>query len=66
MPLKSGSSKKTIQKNIKELTTSKPSAAREKGIKTLAKKKGISTKAAKAIQATAIAYSKAGKSKKTK
>lgn len=64
MPLKSGTSKKTIQKNIKELSSSKPSASREKGIKTLAKKKGISTKAAKNIQAVAIAYSKAGKSKK--
>lgn len=66
MPLKKGSSAKTIKTNIKELTTSKPSSAREKGIKTLAKKRGISPKAAKAIQATAIAYSKAGKSNKSK
>ncbi len=59
MPLKKGTSKKTISKNIKELVTSAPGAAREKGIATLAKKRGISTKKAQQKQAIAIAMSKA-------
>jgi hypothetical protein len=58
----SGSSKKTISKNIGELVGTKAGKTREKGIKTLAKKRGISTKQAKKIQAVAIAYSKARKS----
>lgn len=62
MPLKKGKSKKTISANIAELM-GKPSAARKKSIKTLAKKQGTSTKAAKQKQAVAIALSAAGKSK---
>jgi len=57
MPLFKG--KKNIGKNIKELMTGKPSSARAKGIKTLAKRKGISIKKAKQLQAVAISMSKA-------
>ena len=63
MPLKSGSSKKVISANIKELVGSSPSNSRAKGIATLARKRGISSKSAKVKQAVAIAYSKAKKSK---
>ncbi len=65
MPLQSGSSSKTISKNIKTLMDEKPSATRKKAIHTIAKKKWISEKKAEQKQAIAIAYSKAGKSKKT-
>ncbi len=64
MPLKSGSSKKTIASNIKELASSMPGAARAKGIKTMMKR-GMSAKEAKIKQAVAISYAKAGKSKKS-
>ena len=64
MPLLKGKSKSVISKNIKELATSKPGAARKKGIATLAKKTGMTPKKAKMKMAVAIAYSKAGKSKK--
>lgn len=64
MPLLPGKSRKTIQKNIAELTATKPSKARAKGIATLAKKRGISRKKAQQIQAEAIAFSKARKSRK--
>ncbi len=64
MPLKLGKSKKTIKSNIKELIGSKPSKSRARGIATLAKKRGISKKRAKAIQAVAISYSKSRNSKK--
>jgi hypothetical protein len=63
MPLQRGSSQKTISKNIEELNRTKPSAAREKGIRTLARKRGISYNKAKQIMSEAIAYSVAGKSK---
>lgn len=66
MPLKSGKSKKVIGSNIKELMTAKPGAARAKGIATLAARRGISPAKAKQVQASAIAYSKAGKTKKRK
>jgi hypothetical protein len=59
MPLLTGS--KNIRANIKELTTGKVGSARTKAIHTIAKKHGISTKAAKFKQALAIAYSQAKK-----
>lgn len=65
MPLKKGKSTKTISSNIVELM-GKPGAARRKAIKTLAKKQGISPKAAKQKQAIAIALSAAGRSKNDK
>ncbi|MCX6741202.1 MAG: hypothetical protein NTY61_02275 [Candidatus Parcubacteria bacterium] len=61
MPLTQGSSKKTVSKNISELMKGKPSAARAKGIKTLAKKQGISPAKAKQKQAIAIAMNIARK-----
>ena len=64
MPLKKGSSAKIIKANISELVMSKPGSARKKGIATLVKKTGLSPKKAKVKMAVAIAYSKAGKSKK--
>lgn len=64
MPIKKGSSQKTISRNISELSTSKPGKTRAKGIRTLAKKRGISSKKAKNLQAIAIAMSTAKKSKK--
>jgi len=63
MPLKKGSSSKVISANVRELSTSKPSAARAKAIKTIAKKEGISPKQAKIKQAVAISYAKAKKKK---
>lgn len=64
MPLKSGKSAKILKANISELVLSKPGKTRAKGIATLAKKTGLSPKKAKVKMAIAIAYSKAGKSKK--
>jgi hypothetical protein len=61
MPLKKGKSKKVLKANIKELISTTPSKSRAKGIKTLAKRRGISEKKAKIKQAVAIAYSKARK-----
>ena len=60
MPLKKGKSQKTISGNIKELMK-KPSKARAKGVRTLAKKQGITCKEAQRRQAVAIALSAAGK-----
>ena len=60
MPLKRGKSQKTISKNIKELMK-KPSKARAKGVRTLAKRMGITPKEAQRRQAVAIALSAAGK-----
>lgn len=65
-PLKKGSSQKVISSNIGELMRAKPSVARAKGIATLAAKLGISKKAAEQKQTIAIAFSKAGKSRKAK
>ena len=59
MPLKKGSSKKTKKANFNELVKSKPSAKRQKAINTLAKRMGISRKAAKYKQAGIIAAVKA-------
>jgi hypothetical protein len=63
MPLKKGSSQKTISANIKELM-GKAGKTRKKGISTLAKKRGLTTEEAKRSQAIAIALSAAGKTKK--
>jgi len=63
MPLKRGKSQKTISSNIKELMK-KPSKARAKGVRTLAKKQGITRKEAQRRQAVAIALSSAGKKRK--
>ncbi len=59
MPLKSGSSQKTISANIKELMK-KPGKTRSKGVKTLSKRLGITSKEAQQRQAVAIALSTAG------
>lgn len=59
MPLKRGSSQRTISTNIKELMD-KPGKTRSKSIKTLSKRLGISGKEAKQRQAVAIALSTAG------
>lgn len=64
MPLKKGKGRRVISANIKELATSKPGKARAKAITTIAKRRGISKKSAKLIQAKAIALSKAKKTKK--
>ena len=65
MPLKSGSSKKTISKNIGEMRKN-PSAKTKKAARTYAKKHGVSVKQALGKIASAAAYNKAGKSKKSK
>ena len=63
MPLKRGKSQKTVSTNIKELMK-KPSKARAKGVRTLAKRMGISREEAQRRQAVAIALSSAGKKRK--
>ena len=63
MPLKTGSSKSTIEKNIRELVSSAPSSSRKKAIDTIAKKQGISKKEAKIKQAVAISHDKARRSR---
>ena len=64
MPLKRGKSQKTISTNIKELMK-KPSKARAKGVRTLAKRtRYYSRKEAQRRQAVAIALSSAGKKRK--
>jgi hypothetical protein len=56
MPIRKGKSKKVFNYNINELMTGKIGKARKKGMKTLAKRKGISLKNAKRKQAVAISY----------
>lgn len=63
MPLKSGSSQKTISANIKELMK-KPGKTRAKGIRSLASSSGLAPEEAQRKQAIAIALSKAKKPKK--
>ena len=63
MPLKKGSSQKTISANIRELMKDKPGKTRKKAIASIAAKQGISKKEAERKQAIAIALSSAGKSK---
>lgn len=58
MPIKKGSSRKTISSNISELSK-KPSKSRDKAINTLAKRLGITREQAKQRQAVAIALSSA-------
>ena len=60
MPLKRGKSQKTVSTNIKELMK-KPSKARAKGVRTLAKRMGITPKEAQRRKAVAIALRAAGK-----
>lgn len=64
MPLKRGSSDKTISANIRELIKDKPGKARKKAIDSIARKQGISRKQAEQKQAVAIALSKAGRQQK--
>ncbi len=64
MPLKKWSSQKVVSSNISTLVHEKPSGARAKAIKTIAKKEGITPKEAKQKQAVAIALSTARKTKK--
>ena len=64
MPIKKGSSQKTISANISELMKDKPGKTRKKAIATIASKQGISKKEAERKQAIAIALSSAGKTKK--
>ncbi len=66
MPLFKGKSKKIIGKNIKELMKGKMGMDRKKAMKTMMKKSGMTMSEARRKQAVAIAYNKAGKSKKRK
>lgn len=59
MPIKHGPG--SIKSNMKELTTGKVGSSRKKAIKTLAKKWGISEKAARYKQAFIIAKNAARK-----
>ncbi len=60
MPLKKGSSSRTVNSNISELMN-KPSKKRKKAIDTIANKYNISKKQAQQKQAVAIAISTAKK-----
>lgn len=61
MPLLKGKSAAIRRRNQHELERSKPSKSRAKAIKTLARKRGISTAQAKHLQAAIIAKSKANR-----
>lgn len=62
MPLMKGQSQKIRSFNIRELIKTKPSVKRAKGIRTLAKRRGISFRKAKILQAKAIGMEKARRS----
>jgi len=64
MPLKKGTSKRTVGRNIKELMSSKSGKKRLKAEKTYAKRTGKTSKQAKQTLAVVIALSKAGKLRK--
>lgn len=66
MPIKKGKSKKVISSNIDELMTGPVGKAREKGIRTMMMRNGMTYEEARQKMAVAIAYSKAKKSKKKK
>jgi len=66
MPLRKGSSKKVISRNIAELQRTKPSSRREKAIRTYMKRHNVSYQVAKRRLSAAIAYSSARKSRKKK
>ena len=62
MPFKQGSSQQVKSFNIRELIKTKPGAVRAKGIRTLAKRRNISLRKAKILQAKAIGMDKARRS----
>lgn len=58
MPILKGHSQQIRSFNIRELIKSKPGAKRAKAIRTLAKRRNISLRKAKELQAKAIAFAK--------
>lgn len=62
MPILKGKSQKIKSFNIRELIKTKPGAARDKGIRTLMKRRNLSFRKAKTLQAKAIGMKKARKS----
>ena len=63
MPIIKSKSKAAVGKNISELVKSKPGKTRAKGIATLAKKRGITKKKAKQVQAIKISLETQRKAK---
>lgn len=59
MPLKKGKSKKVIKENIRELMRSKPGKSREKAIRTMMRRYGLSYEDAKRKLAVKIALENA-------
>jgi hypothetical protein len=57
MPILKGTSQKVRSLNIKELIKTKPGKDRAKGIRTLMKRRNLSFRKAKQLQAKAIAFS---------
>lgn len=58
MPILKGKSQKVKSFNIRELIKSKPGAVRAKGIRSLARRRNISLRKAKILQAKAIGMAK--------